>query len=321
MNKYIRKRLLQIILVMLGVIIFVFILKTIAPGDPVDYILGDTATEAAKMAKRQELGLNDPILIQFFRYLLGILHGDLGTSYITKQPIFAEIMSKLPLSLFIALGAVIGGTLIGIPMGICSALHHNSFLDNLLIVTSMFFSSIPNFCLAFVLIIIFSVNLKLLPSFGVATPACFIMPLLTMILNAGARTANITRSSMLEVIRQDYIRTAKAKGLNQHEITYHHIIRNGMIPVLNFIGNQMAGQLGGAIIVETVFGVPGLGNYIANAITLKDYPAVQGGVVIMALTISLINLFVDIGFVIIDPRLKTRILGKGSAGKKKSCAA
>lgn len=315
MVKYIIKRLLQIILVLLGVMIVVFALKTFTPGDPVDYILSDTATEEEKDAKREELGLNEPLPVQFASYIAGILQGDLGTSYSTKQPIFDEIMHRLPTSLFLVFCSICGGMLLGIPMGVGSALKHNTWVDNTCVVTTMFFSSIPNFCLALLFIILFSVQLHLLPSYGIDSPAGFIMPILVMALGAGARTATITRTSMLEVIRQDYVRTAKAKGLSQHEITVHHIIRNGLIPVINHVGVQMGNQLGGTIIVETVFGIPGLGKYISEALTARNYPAVQGGVIILAITIALINLVVDLAFVIVNPRLKTQVIGGGKRKK------
>lgn len=316
MAKYIIKRLLQIILVLVGVIVVVFILKTFTPGDPVDYILSDTATEEQREEMREELGLNDPIPVQFVDYIIGILHGDLGTSYSTKQPVFNEIMDRLPTSLFLVFCSVCGGLLIGIPVGVGSALKHNTWVDNTCVVTTMFFSSIPNFCLALLLIIIFSVQFHLLPSYGVDTPAGYVLPILVMALGAGARTATITRTSMLEVIRQDYVRTAKAKGLSSHEITMHHIIRNGLIPVINHVGVQMGNQLGGTIIIETVFGIPGLGRYISEALTARNYPAVQGGVIILAITIALINLVVDLAFVVVNPRLKTQVIGPDKKRRK-----
>lgn len=315
MGKYILKRLGQIILVLLGVIIVVFILKTLTPGDPVDYIMSETASEEDKDVMREKLGLNDPVIVQFGNYVWGILHGDLGTSYVSKQPVFHEIINRLPTSLFLAFSGIVFGLLIGIPMGVGSALHHNSWLDNTFVVSSMFFSSIPNFCLALVLIILFSVGLGILPSYGVELWTGYIMPIVTMALGAGARTASITRTSMLEVIRQDYIRTAKAKGLNQNEITMHHVIRNGMIPVINHVSTQLAGQLGGAIIVETVFGIPGLGKYISEALTARNFPSVQGGVIILAMVIAIINLVADLVFVVVDPRLKTSVIGKASSKK------
>ena len=286
------------------------------PGDPVDYILSETATEEQKEALREELGLNDPLPVQFANYVRGILHGDLGTSYSTKQPVFEEITNRLPTSLFMVCCSVFGALIIGIPIGVWSALKHNTWIDNTCVVTTMFFSSIPNFCLALLFIIILSVQLHWLPSYGVDTPLGYVMPILVMSLGAGARNATITRTSMLEVIRQDYVRTAKAKGLSRHEITVHHIIRNGLIPVINHVGMQMGNQLGGTIIVETVFGVPGIGKYISEALTARNYPAVQGGVIMLAITIALINLIVDVAFVIVNPRLKAQVMGKRSVGKK-----
>lgn len=310
MGRYILKRLGQICLVLLGVIVVVFILRMLTPGDPVDYILSENATEQEKEEVREELGLNDPIVVQFGNYVVGILQGDMGTSYISKQPVFDEIISRLPISLFIAFSGILIGLMVGIPMGVGSALHHNSWLDNTFVVGSMVFSAIPNFALALIMILIMSVWLGVLPSYGVESWTGFIMPIATMAFGAAARTASITRTSMLEVIRQDYIRTAKAKGLNQTEITVNHVLRNGMIPVVNHVSTQLAGMLGGAIIVETVFGIPGLGKYIAEALTARNFPAVQGGVIVLAMVIAVINLVADITFVFVDPRLRTSVIGK-----------
>jgi peptide/nickel transport system permease protein len=294
--------------IMLGVSIIIFILKTVTPGDPVDGLLPETATEEQRQEKRIELGLDKPVLVQFLNYVTGVARGDLGVSYRTKRPITEELLQRLPTSLKICFGAVFIGLLLGVPLGIVSALKHYSWLDSVVLVFSMIAASTPGFCLALVLIVIFAVNLDWLPAVGIMSPLGYILPMTTIGISSLSQYTRITRSSMLEVIRQDYIRTARAKGQTETAITFGHALRNAFIPVAAAIGNQVGHQLGGALIVETVFGVPGVGKYIADAISSRNYPAVQGGVLMLAALFTIVNLLVDVSFVLINPRLRTSML-------------
>lgn len=321
MFKYICKRILMLIPILLGVTVIIFALKVITPGDPVDQILGDQATEEQKEEKREELGLNDPVPIQFFNYVKNIVtKGDFGTSYRTNEPVLQELLPRLKISVTICLGAVAIGAALGVLLGVVSALKKYTWIDSLVLTVSMFFTSIPQFCVALVLIYLFSVSLGLLPSGGIDSPLGYILPMTCIGLSSLSNYTRITRSSMLEVISQDYIRTARSKGQTEGAITWHHSMRNAMIPVAAAIGNQLGIQLGGALIIETVFGVPGVGKYISDAIIARNYPSVLGGVLLMAFLLTLVNLLVDISFLLIDPRLKKSMISGGSRRIRKAAA-
>lgn len=308
MLKYIIKRVLFLIPIMLGVIMIVFFIRAITPGDPIDHLLSENATEEQRQELREELGLDQPLLVQFVLYIKDVVTGDLGTSYTTKQPVLDELLTRLPISLTVCFGAVAIGVVIGVPLGTISALKQYSWTDSIIRILSMIAAATPQFCLGLVLIMIFSVKLHWLPSVGLTGPASFILPMASIGLTSLAQYTRITRSSMLEVIRQDYIRTARAKGQTEGSITLHHALRNAFIPIMAQIGNQVGHQLGGALIVETVFGMPGIGKYIGDAITARNFPAIQGGVLFLAFVFTLVNLLVDVSFVFINPRLKSSIL-------------
>ena len=228
------------------------------------------------------------------------------------------IMIVLAFALMV--GAVVIGAVLGVLLGVISALKKYTWVDSLVLVVSMFFQSVPEFVVALVLIMIFAVNLHLLPATGITSAKGFILPMLCIGLSSVASYTRITRSSMLEVLGEDYIRTARAKGQTENNITYHHALRNAMIPVAQSIGTSLGNSIGGGMVIETVFGVPGVGKYIVDSITQRNYPSVLGGALIIAIVLTLINLIVDISFVLIDPRLKTTIIASG-AKKPKAKAA
>lgn len=315
MIRYIVKRLMLLIPIILGVAAIIFTLKTFTPGDPARQILGNDATQEQIDMKREELGLNDPAVIQYFRYIGGIIRGDFGSSYRTGEPVLEEIAPRLVISAKITIGAVALGAVIGILLGILSALKKYTWVDSLVLVISMFFQSVPEFVIALLLIMIFAVNLHLLPATGIDTVAGYILPMSCIGLSSVASYTRITRSSMLEVLSEDYIRTARAKGQTEGNITYHHALRNAMIPVAQSIGTNIGNSIGGGMVLETVFGVPGVGKYIVDSITQRNYPSVLGGALIIAIVLTVINLLVDISFVLIDPRLKTTIIS-GNVKKK-----
>lgn len=318
MFKYIIKRVLYLIPIMLGVSAIIFALKAITPGDPARQILGNNATQEQVDAKREELGLNDNIVVQYVRYVGNIVtKGDFGDSYRTGEPVVKEIVPRLWTSAKITLGAVCIGALIGILLGIISALKKYSVWDSLILVISMFFQSCPEFVVALVLIMIFAVNLGILPATGIESIKGYILPMCCIGLSSMAGYTRITRSSMLEVLGEDYIRTARAKGQAENNITFHHALRNAMIPVAQSIGLNLGTAIGGGMVLETVFSVPGVGKYIVDAITARNYPSVLGGALFIAIVLTLINLIVDISFVLIDPRLKTTIISGGKHKKMK----
>lgn len=321
MVKYIVKRLLLLIPIILGVSAIIFTLKTLTPGDPARQILGNDATEEQIQEKREELGLNDPAVVQYVRYIGGIIHGDFGDSYRTGEPVLSEIVPRLATSAKITLGAVAIGAIIGVLLGIISALKKYTWVDSLVLVISMFFQSVPEFVVALVLIMIFAVNLHLLPATGIDSIKGYILPMVTIGLASVASYTRITRSSMLEVLSEDYIRTARAKGQTEGNITFHHALRNAMIPVAQSVGTSLGNSIGGGMVLETVFGVPGVGKYIVDSITQRNYPSVLGGALIIAIVLTVINLLVDISFVMIDPRLKTTIISGGAKKAPKKAAA
>ena len=308
MLKFIAKRVLFLIPIMLGVMVIVFVIRAITPGNPVDSLLSEDATEEQRAELTAELGLDQPLPVQFVRYVGDAITGDLGTSYTTKQPVLQELLTRLPISLIVCFGAVAIGVLLGVPLGTISAVKQYSWTDSVVRILSMVFAATPQFCLGLVLIMVFSVQLHWLPSVGLSGPASFILPMATIGLSSLAQYTRITRSSMLEVIRQDYIRTARAKGQTEFAITTRHALRNAFIPIMSQIGNQVGHQLGGALIVENVFGMPGVGKYIGDAITARNFPAIQGGVLMLALIFTIVNLLVDLSFAFINPRLKSSIM-------------
>ncbi len=307
------KRILWLIPIMLGVLVIVFALRVITPGDPVDSLLGEMATQEQRDAVEEELGLNKSLLEQFVIYVTGVAQGDLGTSYISKASVTDEILQRLPTTFIICFGAVFLGVLLGVPMGVISAQKQYTWVDSTFLVLSMFFRSVPGFCLALCFIIVFAVNLHWFPAIGIDGPKSYVMPMLAIGVGSMASYTRITRTSMLEVIRQDYVRTARAKGQSESKIIWNHEMRNAAIPIAATIGNQLGVQLGGALIIETVFGIPGIGKYIGDAVSARNYPAIQGGIVFLAFVFCIVNLLVDISFTLINPRLKSTIIGSNNS--------
>ncbi|MGE5654206.1 MAG: nickel ABC transporter permease [Bacillota bacterium] len=315
MSKYILRRLAMMIPVILGVMFIVFTLLYITPGDPARYVLGDQATDAEIQAFRSQNGLDDPFFIQFFRFLWGFVRLDLGKSYITGEDVFGAILAKFPNTVKLTVTAMTVSLAIAIPAGIISATKQYSLFDNI----SMFFAllgiSMPNFWLGLMLILLFSVKWRLLPFIGNATPLHYIMPSVVLGVGLAASTARMTRSSMLEVIRQDYIRTARAKGVAERVVILKHALKNALIPVITIIGMQVGGMLGGSVITETVFSWPGVGLLMLDHLRKKDYPMVLASVVFVAIVASLVNLLVDILYTYIDPRIATQYMSKKRTAK------
>lgn len=306
MLKYIFKRILMMIPVLLGVLFLVFTMNEISPGDPAAMIAGDAASMEVVEQIREDLGLNKPLPVRFFNYTKNlVLHGDLGTSYKTKRPVLDEVMDRLPTTILLSLTSAAFAVFLSIPIGIISAIKQNTWIDNLLMVLALIGVAMPAFWQGLMTIILFSVKLGWFPSYGFTTPAHWFMPVLTIGTGAMASLVRITRSSMLEVIRQDYIRTARAKGQTERKVIISHALRNSMIPIITAIAIQLGSMLGGAIVTETVFAIPGIGMLMIQSIKARDYPTIQGAVVVIAVMFSLLNLVVDIIYTFVDPRLKS----------------
>lgn len=317
MFRYTIKRLILIIPVILGVMLIVFFFQSVSGDDPVDQLLGAGATEEQRAAKREELGLDDPIIIQFGRYVWEFFTtGSLGTSYKSNQPVTQELMTRFPVTIKLALISVGLGTLIGIPLGVWAAVKQYTATDSIIISFSVLSQSMPSFWLALLLVSLFAVKLRLVPVSGILDPRGWILPVIVVTFTSMAMIIQVTRAAMLETIRQDYIRTAKSKGQTPLNITFHHALRNSMIPILNAVANTLGVQLGGALIVESVFGMPGIGKYAVDAINARNYPAVLGSVVILAITFTVVNLLVDLLYAGVDPRVKTSLVSKSKRRKK-----
>lgn len=305
MLKYIIKRLLWMIPIMLGVIIIVFSLMYITPGDTATILLGDSATPESKAALEKELGLDQPYIVQLFNYIKGVVQLDLGTSYRTKQPVLDEILARLPNTLILATLATILASLIGVITGIVSAVKQYTLADNIATGIALFGVSMPPFWLGLLLILVFSVNLDVLPSSGVKTWDCWILPTITLGTAVAGIIMRMTRSSMLDVIRQDYIRTARAKGQKELVVILKHEFRNALIPIITVIGVQFGTLMAGAVLCENIFSISGIGKFLVDSINNKDYPCVMGTVLFVAVLCTVINLFIDILYSFIDPRIKS----------------
>lgn len=306
MGKFILKRLLLMIPILLGVAFIIFSIMSLTPGDPGTLLLGMDAEPEAIRALNEKLGYYDPFFVKFFDYLKGVLVGDFGTSYRTGYPVFEEIFPKLPATITLVLFANAISLLIGIPLGILSAVKQYSLADILTTAFSLLLASIPAFWLGFMAILTFSLKLKYLPSSGIDSWKGFIMPCAIMGLAGAAGLARLVRSMMLEVIRQDYIRTARAKGVYERFVIFKHALRNALIPIVTVVGMGFARGLGGSLIIETVFGISGIGTAMIIAITTKDIPVAMAGVLMLASIFSVTNLLVDITYGFLDPRIKSQ---------------
>ena len=314
MWKYIAKRILMMIPVLLGVVIFIFVILQSSPGDPAKIILGENATAQEVEELREEMGLNDPMIVQFGRYFKGLLHGDLGESYVSGIPVIDELKARFPVTLSLASLSVLLMVLIGVPIGIISAVKQYSWLDNLLMSFTLISISMPTFWVGMLLVLQFSLKMRLLPATGWNGIEYMIIPVITTALSQSAQMARMTRSSMLEVIRSDYIRTARAKGQSEKVVILRHAFKNSLLPIITVVGIQMGMALGGVLVTENVFAIPGIGSYMLTAIMGRDYPVVQGGVILIALSFSIVNLIVDIIYAYVDPRIMAQYK---SAGRRK----
>lgn len=306
MIKYILRRILLLIPVLLGVTVLIFTLLYFTPGDPAITVLGDTATQEELEACREELGLNDPYFVQLGKYIWNVCHGDFGKSYLNGRSVSQDLLQRFPTTLKLALLSTLVAVVVAIPLGIVSATHQNKLIDTVARLCSLIFVSMPNFWSGFMLIVIFAVNLKWLPASGFYGPKYWILPMVCLGMSVTGEIMRSTRSSMLEVIRQDYIRTARAKGAMERTVIWRHALKNALIPVITVIGIRVGISLGGSILTESIFSIPGLGRYLVDAVKARDYPIVRGGVLLIALAYGVVNLIVDIIYAFIDPRIKSQ---------------
>lgn len=309
--------------VLLGVSFIVYGIMSFTPGDPASAILGTSATKEQIDKLNAELGMNDPFLVRYVRYLGDALHGDFGTSYRTGQPVFDEIFSRFGITFRIGVLAICLAVLIGVPIGIISAVRQYSALDFTTTICAMFFAAVPQFWLAMMFVMIFSLNLGWLPSTftGTITLKHYIMPVVTLAMATAASILRLTRSNMLETIRQDYVRTARAKGASERSVIYKHCLRNALLPVITVTGNEFGYLLGGTVLVESIFGIPGLGSLTITSIRSKDIPQTTACILFLAALNVLIILAVDILYAYIDPRIKAKYMGGVKKHARKQPAA
>ena len=275
-------------------------------GDPAMIVAGEGATTEEIEAVREELGLNDPFMVRYFNYVKGMVTGDMGKSYVTNKDVFKTFMEKLPNTLMLGGAAVLIAIVIALPLGIYTAIHQNTWKDTAGMVFALFGTSMPNFWLGLMLIIIFSLKLGWLPSGGKGGFDTLILPALTVGLGLAALITRTTRSSMLDVIRQDYMTTARAKGCSEKRVIFTHGLKNALIPIITAIGLQMSMVITGSVLAETVFSWPGIGRLVYDSIAKRDTPMVTGSIILCSVFMCLINLFVDLVYAFFDPRIKAQ---------------
>lgn len=308
MAGYIVKRILWLIPITLMVIIFVYTILFFAPGDAARVALGNSASEEAIAEFNAKYGLDLGYFPRLFNYIKNLLHGDMGVSYYTHVSVSKQIADRLPYTILMALLATAFGLIVGLPMGILAATHQSTWIDSLAMAVTMFFSSMPSFWFALILVMIFSIHLKILPAVGYESWKNYIMPVIAIGLQLSAIVARQSRSSMLEVIRSDYVTTARAKGQKESKTISDHVLRNSMIPVVTITGTALAGLMGGALLIEQIFSIPGLGTYLFGGIASNDVPVVLGCVIVIAMFHGFLMLLVDLVYTVVDPRLKSSII-------------
>lgn len=317
---YTIKRIFAMIPVLIGVSILLFFIQAVAPGDPAVQVLGLDSTEAERQVWREEQGLDDPIVVQYGRYMWGIIsRGDFGNSYRNGKPIVGDLMSRWPVSITLALLCITVASALGISLGILSAIKRGTWIDSIARVFSIIGVSLPGFWFALLLIMLFALELQWLPVSGSYGAKYWILPVATQGILSAAGIMRYTRASVLDNVQQDFVRTARAKGQRESYVIRHHIMGNAMIPITTSIGQVLVGMMAGIIVIEQIFSLPGLGTLMLQAISQRDFPTLRGSVLLVAVTTSVVNLAVDLIYAAIDPRIKARF--KNSAARKKKSPA
>lgn len=308
MGLFILRRVMLLFPIWIGISLLAFLLTTLTPGDPARLVLQrelDHQPNAAQVEEaRERLGLNDPLPIQYVRWLGNAITGDLGSSYRNGQPVLESLSQRFPTTLMLAGLGLTFSIALAFPLGALAAVFRSSIIDHFSRVFALLGASMPSFWVAYLLILLFSVQLGLLPVAGSSTWKHIVLPAVTLGIGGSASLMRVVRSEMLENLSQDYVRTARAKGLSNSYVVIRHAFRNALVPVSTILGMRLAGMLGGAVIIETIFSWPGVGKLIVDAIFDRDYPMIQGFVIFMGTVTLIINLVVDIGYGLIDPRVK-----------------
>ncbi|MCD8126452.1 MAG: ABC transporter permease [Clostridiales bacterium] len=319
MVRYVIRRLLITIPIIVAVAIIVFTLMYFVPGDPAVLILGEAASEEELAAMREYLGINRPYIVQLLDYLKQLfIDFDLGESWIYKTNISTELYNRMPTTFAICVYSILVSACLGIPLGVMAAVHRDRWQDKLVLWMSSIFTCVPNYCWALLFIVVFALNLGWFPIYGVSAGwRSYVLPCLSILMGSFTGLARQTRSSMLEVIRSDYVTSARVQGYSRNTVYYLHALPNALIPIITILGTQFAAGLGGTLILETIFSIPGVGLYVTGAITKRDYPAVMGCVVFLAILFCLIMLGVDILYALVDPRVRAQYEARGSRRRHK----
>ncbi len=321
MIRYVAKRLLMLIPIIVGITFIVFFILSLTPGDPPRMILGANATPAQVEAMREQMGLNDPVLIRYVKYMGGVIRGDFGTSWSTREPVFQMVFARFPYTFQLALLSMLVTVAVSIPLGIYSAVKQNTAADSTVMVLSMVLAATPKFWLGILMMLVFSVWLRWLPTSGLVSWKSYIMPTIAMAAASTAINTRIVRASVLDVIKQDYIRTARAKGVKEKTIFRRHALKNAMLPVVTVMGMSFASALGGSVLIENVFSIPGIGLLMIERIRQKDIPSVLACVIFIAVVFAVVNLITDILYSYIDPRIKAQYMRRADKKRAKEAEA
>lgn len=304
MLKYIIKRIIFIPVILLAVSVIIFALVNLSPVDPATSMLPSTATQEDRDALHRELGLDQPLYAQYFSYMSKLLRGDLGKSWYYRVPVIEEIRDKIPITAELAIYSTIVTVLIGLPLGVICAVKQYSAADEILNGISKILGSMPNFWMALMLMLLFAVKLKWLPLYGFSSWQHWILPVATISIQTIGTYLRIARSTMLDCIREDYVRTARAKGCKEGAVIFGHALKNALLPIITFTGQMFASMMGGAIVVESVFSIPGLGSCVVHAVKVKDIPLTMSCVLIISAIFLIASLIIDLLYVVADPRVK-----------------
>jgi ABC-type dipeptide/oligopeptide/nickel transport system permease component len=302
--RYLSRRLFEALLALLFTSLLVFSMIHLIPGDPALLVAGLEAGPEVLERIRRDLGLDRPLPVQYGSFLWNAVRGDLGISIRTGLPVLREILDRFPYTLVIALGAIFLATAMGIGSGILAATRRNRLSDALVMVTALLAVSTPSYWLGLMLMLVFSLSLGILPSIGIATPAHYVLPVLTLGAQSGGIISRMTRSAMLDVVGQDFVRAARARGERESTVILRHALKNALIPVLSIVGLRFGNLIAGAVLVESVFAIPGVGRLLVDAVLWRDYPMIQGTMLFVAALFTLVNVATDVLYAVVDPRIR-----------------
>lgn len=304
MLKYTLKRILMLIPTVIGITLFIYLIMSLVPGDPVELLLPQEATFEQKEALRAEMGLDKPVLVQYVNYMRNVVRGDFGVSWFTQQPVMAEIRSRMPYTLTLGVLSTLIATIISIPLGTLTAVKHNSLIDYVVTFLCLLFSAMPGFWLGILLQIYLSLQTGWFPAYGVKTIRHFVLPVIAACAASVGTNIRSTRTWVLDVIRSDFVRTARAKGASEVVVILKHALRNALLPIITGLGAAFAGVLGGSVVIETVFAIPGISSYLTSAVKTRDMPIIMGCILVISVFVGIVNLLVDLMYSVIDPRVK-----------------